>query len=309
MTLRLIPFFIGLGMGLTACGNPSGPVVTSPMENPYFKATDKMVTVNGVSLRYREEGNIDAPTLVMIHGFTSSLETWDALAADLSDDFRLIRLDLPGHGLSGTDPLSDYSNTRTVEVFNAFVKALDLETPTLLGNSLGGLVAWRAVVANPDIASKLVLISPGGFSINGVTETPVEVPMMVKYYLTKAPEAGVKQASAALFGDASKVSETRISQMRDLMLQPGNGDAFVARAGQFTLPNPEGDLAKVEQPTLIIWGDRDVMVPPEQGQEFANIMPNAKLISYEGVGHVPQEEATSRLAADIRDFILTTETP
>ncbi len=243
----------------------------------------------------------------MVHGFTSSLETWDALAADLAADFRTVRLDLPGHGLTGPDPQARYTNDDTVDVLGPFLTALNIENPVLIGSSLGGLVSWRLAAKSPDAVSKLVLIAPGGFSINGVTETPADVPLMVKLYLTKAPEAGVKQATAALFADPAKLSPERVKTVLDMMTWPGNGEAFAARAAAFTLPAPEQDLASVSAPTLIIWGDKDVMVPPEHGEKFTAVMPNAALKIYKDIGHVPHEEAPQRVSADIRAFLSPAE--
>ena len=304
--MRLRPLLIAalLACPLAACSPKSAPTeAESTLLNPYFASSDTLMTVDGVDIRYRDEGPKDAPILVMVHGFTASLETWEALADNLKADYRIIRLDLPGHGLSSADASGDYSNARTADLFNLLLTQLELDDVTIIGNSLGGLVAWRVALDNTETIEKLVLISPGGFSINDVTETPVDVPMMVKFYLTKAPAAGVKQASTALYGDPSKLTVARLKVIEDMMKQPGNGDAFVARAGQFTLPAPEKDLQKVEAQTLIIWGDKDIMVPPAHGQKFIKLMPNATLKTYEGVGHVPQEEAPEKLAADIRSFL------
>lgn len=310
MTFKTFVFAAILSIGIVSCGAPNTePAKPSISDNPYFLAADKTVNIDGINIRYRDEGSKDLPAIVMIHGFTSSLETWDALAGELLSDYRIVRLDLPGHGLSDQDPTGNYSNARTVELFTKFSDKLSLENPALVGNSLGGLIAWRTAQSNPSSAAKLILISPGGFSINSVTEDPVAVPMMVKIYLTKAPSAGVKQATSALYGDPALLTEDRLTQIEDMMKRSGNGDAFVTRAGQFTLPNPESDLASVSTPTLIIWGEKDIMIPPSQGPRFLEAMPYARLINYEGIGHVPQEEAPARLAKDIRDFLSEKETP
>lgn len=310
MTFKTLLLTALLSVGVVSCGSPKTETSTpSASDSPYFLAADKTISIDGINIRYRDEGSKDLPVIVMIHGFTSSLETWDALASELLPDYRIVRFDLPGHGLSDQDPTGDYSNARTVELFTKFSDKLSLENPALVGNSLGGLIAWRTAQSNPSAAAKLILISPGGFSINGVTENPVAVPMMVKFYLTKAPSAGVKQATSALYGDPALLTEDRLTQIEDMMKRPGNGEAFIARAGQFTLPAPEADLATVSTPTLIIWGEKDIMVPPSQGPKFVEAMPNASLINYEGIGHVPQEEAPTRLAKDIRGFLSGKATP
>ena len=310
MNLTSLIIASALVFSLTACGAPqqTEPANTRPT-SPYFLAVDKLINVDGVDIRVRDEGAHNAPVLVLAHGFTSSLETWDALAADLQSDYRIIRFDLPGHGLSGSDPTSDYSNKRTVDLVDQLLAALKIDKPTLIGSSLGGLVAWRLAAKHPDAFANLVLLAPGGFSINGVGDAPVDVPVMVQLYLHTAPEAGVAHASAALYGDPEKLTPQRLTEIGDMMRQPGNGAAFVARAGQFTLPDPVADLAKVNVPTLIIWGDKDVMVPPGHGPQFVDALPQARLLTYAGVGHLPHEESPTRLAQDIRDFLSSKDTP
>ena len=287
---------------LVSCGSKT-EAPSAQQVSPYFLAQDKTITIDGIDIRYRDEGLKDGETLVMVHGFTSSLETWDALAKNLKADYRIIRLDLPGHGLTGPDPKERYTNEETVEFLGRFLVEVNVEAPILIGNSLGGLVSWRLAAKSPEKVSRLVLIAPGGFSINGVTDEPVLVPLMVRMFLTKAPKAGIKHATSALFADPSKLTEARLKEVRDMMVAAGNGDAFVARAASFTLPDPTADLQSVVAPTLLIWGEKDVMVPAAQGAKFAENIPNAALKIYSDAGHVPQEETPEQLAADIRTFL------
>jgi len=291
---------------LTACG-PKNERQALSIDSPYFLPLDHVLPIDGVNVRYRDEGPKDAETIVMVHGFTSSLETWDALAGELKSDYRVIRLDLAGHGLTGPDPQERYTNDDTVALFEDFLNELDIEGSVHIGNSLGGLISWRLAAQSPELVSKLVLISPGGFSINGVTDKPVEVPAMVQAYLAMAPEAGVKQATRALFADPEKLSAERIEEIGYMMRRDGNGDAFIKRASVFTLPDPLQDLVKVKAPALIIWGDKDAIVPVTHGQKFVDALPNAKLSIYQSTGHVPQEERPVKLSNDIRAFLAEME--
>jgi len=301
MIYRLLAtFFILLSVG---CSAPNSVETFDAKTSAYFLSSDKLISINGLKVRYREEGLADAPTIVMIHGFTSSLESWDGLASELSGEFRIFRMDLPGHGLTGPDHKGRYSNEQTVEFLSGFLEVLDVERPVIVGNSLGGLTAWRYASSYPEDVSALVLIAPGGFSINGVTEKPLKVPPMVKYYLVNAPEAGVKQALSALYGNPEKIPESRFTNFRELMKTPGNGEAFVERAETFTLPEPGAKLETLKIPTLLLWGDEDIMVPAAHGEKFSSLLPDSYLVTYTGVGHIPQEEVPNRVANDIRDFL------
>ncbi|WP_417497413.1 alpha/beta fold hydrolase [Maricaulis sp.] len=273
------------------------------LDSPYWSDADRLVDVDGVMARVRSEGPADAPVIVMVHGFSYSLESWDAWAADLSADYHVIRMDLPGHGLTGPDPQQRYSVPETVEFLGNLLDELDLEHVTLAGNSLGGLVSWRLAAERPELVDHLVLVAPGAYSINGVTEEPVAVPMGVSFYLTSAPEAMVAAASAGLFGDVSRMDPALPARVHALMNTPGVGQALVERLEVFTLPDPTADLARVQAPTLVMWGGRDVMIPVEQASRIAGDLPQAELVIYDDLGHVLHEEDSARTVADVRAFL------
>lgn len=293
----------GLTWMLTRPGAEPALDSQARLDSPWWSQADRLIDVDGVTARVRTEGPADAPVLVMVHGFSYSLESWDAWAADLSADYRVIRMDLPGHGLTGPDPQKRYSVPQTVDFLGNLLDELGLDHVTLIGNSLGGLVSWRLAETRPDLVSRLVLIAPGAYSINGVTENPVPVPMAVSYYLTSAPEVMVGAASAGLFGDATRMDPGLAHRVHDLMQTPGVGEALVERLEVFTLPDPSADLARVQVPALILWGGRDVMIPVAQASQLAGDMPRAELIIYDDLGHILHEEDPARTVADVRAFL------
>ncbi|GHA84660.1 alpha/beta hydrolase [Algimonas arctica] len=302
--------FIGLcaGLFLAAC-SPEIEPATIIEDNPYLSAADKVVTLDGDRVRYRVDGPADAPTLIMLHGFTDSLNGWDRLASALDDEYRIIRPDLPGHGLSGMNGSGDYSNEALAKFVGAFIKETTDSPPILIGNSLGGLAAWHVAADDPDAIAALVLIAPGGVPHNGIGETPVEVPAMLRFYLSKAPEAGVRAALRAMYGDPDLLDEADIARFVALMRQPGNGEAFTARAAQFTLPDPMSDLAQITAPTLIIWGEADGVLPPAYSEIFDTAIADSRVLRLPGVGHLPQAEAADEVAAAIRAFSATLRAP
>ena len=132
-----------------------------PIDSPYWGDSDRWIDVDGVTARVRLEGPEGAPVLVMVHGFGFSLETWDDWAEALAADYRVIRMDLPGHALTGPDPQRRYSVPETVEFVASLLDQLAVEEATIIGNSLGGLVSWRLAASRPDLVGRLVLIAPG----------------------------------------------------------------------------------------------------------------------------------------------------
>ncbi len=284
---------------------PSDLAEGSSIDSPWWSEADRLVDVAGLLTRVRIEGPETAPVLVLVHGFSHSLESWDAWAADLSADYRIVRMDLPGHGLTGPDPQARYSVSQTVEFVDDLMAALDIREATLVGNSLGGLVSWRLAVAHPSRVNRLVLLAPGGYSINGVTEEPVDVPIPVRFFLTQAPEPVINAATQALFGDPTRMPDDMPGRVFDLMRGEGVGQAMVERLEVFTLPEPSADLARIPVPTLILWGEADRVVPPSHGPLMAATIPDARLITYPGLGHVVHEEAPARTLADVRAFLAT----
>ena len=283
---------------------PSDPYESAAvMASPWWQAEDRLIVLDGFEARVRIEVPQDAPAIVMVHGFSHSLESWDDWAAGLSDDYRVIRMDLPGHGLTGPDPQERYSVPETVDFLGQVLDALAVEEVVLAGNSLGGLVAWRYAADNPERVSKLVLVSPGGYSINGVTEDPVAVPLAIRLFMSDAPEGVVNAATASLYGNPEALDLADAERIFTLMRGEGIPQALIRRLEVFTLPDPTDDLARVDVPTLILWGEADAMVPVEHGSRFVSDMPDARLITYEGVGHLAHDEASEATLSDVRSFL------
>ncbi|MGY6629261.1 MAG: alpha/beta fold hydrolase [Oceanicaulis sp.] len=281
---------------LTRSGAPD-----QPAELP--TGADRFVEAAGQTWRLREEGPADAPALVLIHGFSHSLETWDSWAQDLSRDYRVIRFDLPGHGLTGAREDGAYSVADTVAQVAALLDAAAPERFVLGGSSLGGLVSWRYAADHPERVEALVLVSPGGFPIHGVTDEPAPIPLPVRLYLNTAPEVGVRAATRSLYADPSKVTDAQVARIRDMMTAPGVQDALLRRLELFTLPDPEPDLARVTPPSLLLWGAADVMVPAAHAARFEAAMPDARVVILENAGHMPMEEAPEDSLMVVRNFL------
>ncbi|MEO1252872.1 MAG: alpha/beta hydrolase [Pseudomonadota bacterium] len=292
---------VGLGAAFFVWQASRG-LAPEALETQYASADDRFLMIDGARVRVREEGPADAPPILLIHGFTFSLESWDAWAASLSDDHRVIRYDLLGHGLTGPDPQQRYAPQERAAFVGSVLDALDIDSAVIAGSSLGGLAAWRFAAENPDRVDALILVASGGFSMNGVTDKPAPLPPAMKLFLQTAPEAGVSAMFETVYGDAQPSPE-RVALARDMMRRRGNGEAFVQSIAEFTLPDPEADLARVTAPTLLLWGALDALIPPDHGRRFETAMPNAELIVYDRVGHVPHEEAPALTLGDARAFL------
>ncbi len=275
------------------------------LEAKYLTPADRFIDVDGVRVRLREEGTASAPSIILVHGFTFSLETWDAWAASLKRDYRVLRFDLAGHGLTGPDPQARYSPMARAAFISQLFDALDISDAIVAGNSLGGLAAWRFAAIEPGRVKALVLISPGAFSLNSVGDTALPAPPAMQVYLKTAPSAGVAAAAGLIYADPTKVPPERLELLRDMMRRRGNGDAFVRSIEQFVLPDPTVDLRMISAPTLVMWGSQDRVVPLEHGERLVDAISGAKLVIFDGVGHVAHEEAPEETLAALSSFLKT----
>lgn len=278
-------------------------VSASELEEKYVTSADRFVDIAGARVRIREEGDAASPPIILIHGFTHSLETWDGWAQALKADFRVIRYDLLGHGLTGPDLKERYAPEERAAFLGEILDALGIEKASIAGNSLGGLAAWRFASEKPDRVDALILISPGAYPLNGVSNAPAQIPAAMKAYLLTAPEAGVRASAKLIYADDSKITDERVAVMRDMIRRQGNGEALIKSLEKFTLPDPTAALSKIAAPTLILWGDDDIIIPIEQGRQIEAAIPNASLIAYRSVGHAAQEEAPDETAADAIAFL------
>lgn len=273
------------------------------LEAKYMTPADRFVEVAGMRLRVREEGPQDAPVLILLHGFSYSLESWDAWAAALSDRYRVIRYDLRGHGLTGPDPQKRYSPAARAAFVGDVMDALGIESAYVGGNSLGGLAAWKFAAAHPERVKALILVSPAAYPTNGVGDKSVEPPRAMAAYLRTATPAGVRASAGVVFADDAKISEARLVILRDMLRRRGNGEAMIESIRQFALQDPAAELSKIDAPALILWGSEDAVIPVEQGRRLEGAIRNARLVIYDGVGHAPQEEAPEISARDAGDFL------
>jgi pimeloyl-ACP methyl ester carboxylesterase len=274
------------------------------LETKYDAPGDSFRLVDGVRLRVRDTGPAGAPAVILLHGFGSSLETWEPWARRLSGRFRVIRFDLPGFGLTGPDPTGDYSDTRSAAVIAALMDQLDLSRASLVGNSLGGRIAWTFAALHPDRVAKLVLVSPDGFASPGFEygKTP-KTPLMMRLLPYTLPRAMFRMNLAAAYGRPSALSDATVTRYRDLMLAPGVRRAVLTRLSQVKLKDPAPILATIEAPTLLLWGEKDAMIPISNAADYLRDLPHATLVRLPDLGHVPFEEDPDASLAPVERFL------
>ncbi len=256
------------------------------------KYPGQYLVVAGIRLRLRDTGPHDAPAIILLHGFGASLQTWDDWSDILSARYRVVRFDLPGFGLTGPDPTGDYSDQRALIIIGALMDRLGLARAILIGNSMGGRLAWLFAALHPDRVDRLVLISPDGFASTGIEygRTP-KVPFVVRLLPYVLPRSLLRSSLAPAYADAARLKQTTVTRYRDLMLAPGTRAAIVARTGQTMIEDPAPLLRRIRAPTLLLWGEADAMIPFSNAQDYLRSIRGAELAPLPRLGHVPFEEA------------------
>lgn len=295
-----------LCVGLVALGfwlwTPDRP--RAELEAKYLAAPGDMIEVAGTRLHVRDTGPRDAPAVVMLHGFGASLHTFDPWAQALSADHRVIRFDLPGAGLSEPDTTGLYTDARSMEILLALLDRLGIARASLVGHSIGGRLAWSIAAAHPDRVDKLVLIAPDGFASPGFEygKAP-ETSFLVKSMRYVLPKPMVRASLAPAYGDPKALVEATLDRYYDLMLAPGVRDAMIARMEQTVRHDPRPALRTIRAPVLLVWGSDDGMIPAINAQDYLRDLPDARLATFTGLGHVPHEEAPEETLVPVAAFL------
>lgn len=276
------------------------------LEAKYSGGPGDFLTILGIRMHVRDTGPKTAHAVIMIHGLAASLHTWDAWAQDLSSSYRVICFDLPGAGLSGRDPTDDYTDTRSVQILAALMDQLEIARATVIGNSIGGRIAWRFAAQQPGRVYKLVLISPDGFESGGFEygKTP-QIPSVLKLMRYILPAPLLRMNLAAAYADPAALSDAVVTRYHEMLLAPGVRNALIERMQQTILEDPVPILNRIQAPTLLLWGEQDALIPFSNAKDYVRALPRGTLVPLPSVGHVPQEESPAESLRHVKSFLET----
>jgi len=277
----------------------------SELEKIYSSPKNAYVNALGVNIHYQDTGPSKNPIpILFLHGFGASLQTWDTWSQSLSNEYRVISVDLPGFGLTGEDPSGIYTDERSVEVLEAFLKALQISKVVLVGNSMGGKFAWQFTARYPNQVAKLVLISPDGYASPGIEYgKKTEIPAIAQLYRYFFSKTFLTMNLEPAYANPKTLNDDLVNRYYDLMLAPGVRGAILARMQQTVLKDPVPSLANIQVPTLLIWGEKDAFIPISNSNDYLKVMPNVKRVSLPNIGHLPQEEQPTIGLAALKEFL------
>ena len=280
-------------------------------------ASDFLELADGSKIHFRDEGNKDGKVLLLVHGFNGSLFNYEPLVPYLSDNHRVISLDLPAHGLTGAVESDLYSHKAYQNIIEEVVEILEVEKFYFVGHSMGGMIAWRYALDNLDKLNGLIIIGSAFFGseqefedFQSINAPPIAFELIESKFFIRllefiTPRILVKEGISQSVYDQSIVTDELIDQFHDIILMEGTrisiGKLAEVHEDDF-IANPL-DLKKITIPSLIIHGEEDNLVDIRFIDHFVEQIPNVKLISYPQTGHMIPMEAPLQLSDDIREFI------
>jgi len=267
----------------------------SELQPRWAPAPSKFIPIEGMSVHVRDEGPLsDQSPLLLLHGTSSSLHTWEAWSAALRSKRRVISVDLPGYGLTGPFIDGDYRLAHYTLFVKELLDKLGIKHAVVVGNSFGGQVALEFTLAEPDRVDKLILIDALGYPRNS-TSVPIgfriaQIPVLNKWMQYILPRSMVEGSVRNVFGDPDKVTPELVDRYYDLTTREGNRAALPERFKYLPTLQSAMRIQGITKPTLILWGGRDRLIPPDNAKRFQQDIQGSQLVIFPKLGHVPQEE-------------------
>ena len=268
----------------------------------------RFIELDGMQVHIRDTGPRNDPTpIVLLHGMSSSLHSFEGWQGTLQGERRVISVDLPGFGLTGPSPQGDYR----IEVYTRFIlrllDTLEVKRVVLAGNALGGEIAWQTALLAPERVQKLILIDADGYQ-------PAVLSMPLGFQIASMrglrwvserilPRPLMAASLRSVFGEPERVTPERIDRYFELNLRVGNRRALFQRMDQATFGESAPLIRRITQPTLVLWGERDEMISPDLGSRFCEDIPRCRLVTFPKLGHLPQEEDPEATLQAVRAFL------
>ena len=295
----------GLAIGYTADTDAAA------MKAKYGGPASQFITLQpGLTVHVRDEGRRGAPVIVLIHGSNSSLHTWEPWVKRLGGQYRIVSLDLPGHGLTGRHPSGDYDYPIFVDVVDKVMVKLGIDRAVIGGNSMGGGVTWMYALAHPEKVQAMILVDAAGAPRWEARKAPIgfriaRMPILRDVAKIITPRSMVESSLQTSVSVKSVVTEAAVDRYWELLRYPGNREATIKRFSYTHNNHPatKEKLSAIKIPTLIMWGEEDNLIPVRSAKWFADVIPESRLIIYPKVGHVPMEEVADQSAADVAAFL------
>lgn len=271
-------------------------------ENSHF------IEIDGARVHFQKFGDSTNPTLLLIHGYTASTYVWHSVAPRLAENFHIIAADLIGFGYSEKPRVFDYSIASHARMLTRLMDRLGIGRAVLVGSSYGGAVASTVALDYPERVEKLVLV-------DAVCNDEVLNHPLLK--LTAIPSIG--ELLSPFLIDSKRLLKYRMQntlapenhhlitpERLDSVHRPQNAadahHSFLATARAWDACRIQDDAQFITQPTLLVWGEKDRVIPLHNGEKLFDSIPNSRFVILRNCGHVPQEEKPEIFTRVVTDF-------
>jgi len=274
----------------------------------YANKDSKFMDILGMKVHYRDEGVAsDTLPLILLHGMSSSLNTWDSVVIALKPHKRVISLDLPGFALTGPSPENAYNFPYYSKFIDSFTTRLKIKRFILVGNSMGGAISWNYALHNPSGLVKMVLVDAAGYPKKGESGslgfTIASTPVINNLMLYVTPKALVRKSLETVYFDQSRITDEQVERFHDVAIREGNREAALQIFNGSFKGGKLDRIKEIKIPTLILWGDHDNLIGVNNVDNFLKDIQGSKAEVYKNVGHVPMEEVPGKVASSILGFV------
>ncbi|NML14159.1 alpha/beta fold hydrolase [Azohydromonas caseinilytica] len=305
--LRLVGLTLMAGAAAAAWWRaPEWPVQT--LVERWGMPPSTFVELQGAAVHLRDEGPLqDSAPLLLLHGVGGSLHDWEPWAQALKASHRVIRLDLPGNGLSDAAPGDDYRSETEARRMLALLDQLGVARVRVVGHGRGGEVAVQMALLAPRRVQRLLLVAAAPLAaevLPPVLRLAPSLPWPQWVVSSMLPGPLVTGALQSLYADPSRLTPEQVERRLVLLRREGNRWALLQqwRQDQSTA-DADATFARLRLPVLLLWGEADALAPPAQARALQQKIPGSRLQLLDGVGHLPQEEAPARSLAAAQGFI------
>ncbi|GAB3096349.1 alpha/beta hydrolase [Aestuariicella hydrocarbonica] len=272
------------------------------LQERHYDFDVQSMDIDGVRVHYQDVG--EGPVLLLIHSHFFAMTQWDQWVPALSQHYRVIRYDMRSHGLTGPDPVGDYSMASSQQLVQQLLQRLDVDRFSVVGTSLGGNVAFHLAAGLPQRVEKLVLINSGGLKRDNARSGTI--PGWVDYAVYLIPRWAYKNFLQWMVIDDQLVTDANVDEFYDMFRRQGNRPGEMERLRDFNVGEPDALLASIAAPTLVLWGEENPQLPSGLAYDFQDRLTNSACVwvkLYPGIGHVLPIESPEEGVTDVLAFL------
>jgi pimeloyl-ACP methyl ester carboxylesterase len=278
-------------------------VVTDRETKAAHADVGRVIDLPGGDLQVREDGPRNASTVVLLHGFACSIGWWEDVIPELARDHRVLTFDLLGHGGS-EKPREGYGMEQQARRVATALDRLDVRRATVVGHSMGGIVATALREQRPQLVSSLVFLDSAPDDDDSklpFTARLGTVPVLGEAIRRVVPDELVRQGLESAFAEGFDVPDRFVDDFND-MTYTSYDDSRSASSDYRKEAGLDERLARERVPLLVLWGSQDDIAEPSSAQDFSKV-PGARIVVLDGVGHSPHVEKPAETARLIRNFL------